>query len=127
MSAKARIYLYFTTLGLFALAMTASGVMDVLHPKELVETLGKLGYPAYVLILLGVWKLLGVVAIVAPGVPRLKEWAYAGFAFDLSGAFVSHLASGDGLGKASIPLVLLSIGLASWSLRPSTRRLAATT
>jgi uncharacterized membrane protein YphA (DoxX/SURF4 family) len=124
-SAASRRYPYLVVLGLFAAAMTISGVMDVLHPPELVETLGKLGYPAYVLILLGVWKLLGVAAIAAPGLTHLKEWAYAGFTFDLSGAFVSHLASGDGLGKALMPLSLLALGLGSWALRPLSRRLAA--
>jgi uncharacterized membrane protein YphA (DoxX/SURF4 family) len=109
----------------FALAMTASGVMDVLRPPQLVESFGKLGYPVYLLIILGVWKLLGTLAIVAPGFPRLKEWAYAGFFFNLSGAFVSHLAAGDGLGEAIISLGLLTIGLASWALRPSSRRLSA--
>ena len=66
--------------------------MLAISPRACVPSrLGALGYPAYFLVILGVWKLLGVVAIAAPGLPRLKEWAYAGFSFDLSGAFVSHL------------------------------------
>ena len=123
MTPKTRVYLYFSTLGLFSLAMLGSGAMDLILPPELAAGLAHLGYAGYVARLLGVWKLLGVVAITAPGFPRLKEWAYAGFTFDLSGAFVSHLAGGDGLGKALIPLMLLSIGLASWSLRPEGRKL----
>lgn len=82
-----------------------------------------LGYPAYFVALLGVWKLLGVAAVLAPRRPRLKEWAYAGFAFDLSGAAVSHLVSGDGVGQTLVPLLLLGVGLASWTLRPASRRL----
>lgn len=127
MSPKMRTYVYFGTLGLFALAMTGSGIMDVRLPPPLLEGIRHLGYPAYVVVLLGVWKLLGVAAIVAPRLPRLKEWAYAGFAFDLSGAAVSHLVSGDGVGKAMVPLLLLAIGLASWALRPASRRLAPAT
>lgn len=123
MEARPRIYLYLASLGFFALAMIASGAMDLIRPAQMLEGMHHLGYPAYFVGILGVWKLLGVAAIVAPGQPRLKEWAYAGFAFDLSGAAVSHLMSGDGVGKALIPLVLLAVGLSSWALRPASRRL----
>lgn len=123
MSPKTRIYVYFGTLGLFSLAMIGSGVMDLAQPPALLEGMKHLGYPAYFVALLGIWKLLGVAAVLAPRRPRLKEWAYAGFAFDLSGAAVSHLVSGDGVGKALVPLLLLGIGLASWALRPASRRL----
>jgi len=123
MEAKPRVYLYLGTLGLFALAMFASGVMDVRLPAEMREGMQRLGYPAYFAVVLGVWKLLGVAAIVAPGQARLKEWAYAGFTFDLTGAAASHAVSGDGVCKVLIPLVLLDIGLASWALRPAARRL----
>jgi uncharacterized membrane protein YphA (DoxX/SURF4 family) len=124
MSTKPRISLYFVTLGLFALAMLGSGVMNVLQPPQLVESLSQLGYPPYLLTIIGVWKLLGALAIAVPGLPRLKEWAYAGFTFELSGAVISHLVSGDGPGKAAFPLALLALGLTSWALRPSMRRLS---
>lgn len=124
MTPKTRIYVYFATLGLFSLAMVGSGVMDLAQPPALLEGMKLLGYPAYFVALLGIWKLLGVAAVLAPRRPRLKEWAYAGFVFDLSGAAVSHLVSGDGVGKAVVPLLLLGIGLASWALRPASRRLA---
>ena len=65
--------------------------------------------------------------MLAPRLPRLKEWAYAGFAFDLSGAAVSHLVSADGIDKVVVPLFLLAIGLASWALRPASRRLEPAT
>ena len=116
--------LYWFTLVPFALMMTLSGVMDIAHPPELAAGMQHLGYPLYFVTILGVWKLLGVSAVSVRGLPRLKEWAYAGFAFDLSGAFVSHLASGDGLAKASLPLVFLMLGMGSWALRPASRRLA---
>ena len=80
-----------------------------------------LGYPRYVVTLLGVWKLLGVLAILWPGFPRLKEWAYAGIAFDLSGAAVSHLAVGDPLWHLPLTLGLLAVAFVSWALRPAGR------
>ena len=124
MTTKARVYTYFASLALFALAMLGSGFADVLQPANIQAAMAHLGYPAYVATLLGAWKLLGVLAIVSPGRARLKEWAYAGFTFDLSGAFVSHLASGDGLTKAIVPLFLLGLGLVSWATRTPGRRLA---
>ena len=123
MSPKARTYLYLITTGLFSLGMLGGGVMDLRQPPELVETMKHLGYPAYVMTMLGVGKLLGVAALLAPRLPRLKEWAYAGFAFDLIGASVSHAASGDPMGKILPPLVLLGIAMASWATRPADRRL----
>ena len=123
MSPKTRIYIYLGTLGLFSLAMLGSGIMDLVLPPPLLAGMQHLGYPAYFVALLGVWKLLGVAAVLAPRLPRLKEWAYAGFAFDLIGASVSHAASGDPMGKILPPLVLLGIAMASWATRPADRRL----
>jgi hypothetical protein len=123
MTAKTKVYAYFATLAAFALAMTGSGVMDLLLPAQMVASMAHLGYPLYFARILGVWKLLGVLAIVSPRRPRLKEWAYAGFTFDLSGATVSHLVSGDSLGTAMTPLFLLGVGLVSWALRTQGRKL----
>jgi len=123
MTSRTRTALYFGTLGLFSLAMIGSAAMDLTQPAQLVEGAHRLGIPMYVMSLLGVWKLLGVAAILVPDFPRLKEWAYAGFVFDLSGAAVSHQVSGDGLGTALVPVLLLSLGLVSWALRPESRRL----
>ena len=84
-----------------------------------------LGYPVYFASILGLWKLLGAIAIVAPGFPRLKEWAYAGFFFDLTSAAVSRAAVGDGVADILAPLGFLALVLASWALRPASRTLAA--
>jgi len=70
---------------------------------------------------------LGGLAILAPRLPRLKEWAYAGIAFDLIGAAISHAAMGDPAAKVIVPLVILGIAAASWALRPASRRLGAAT
>jgi hypothetical protein len=81
-----------------------------------------LGYPVYFCVLLGVWKLLGSIAIAVPGMARLKEWAYAGMIFDLTGGSSSHVAVGDPGVKVMIPLLLAVIALLSWALRPAGRR-----
>jgi hypothetical protein len=88
-------------------------------------TLANLGYPAYVATILGVWKAAAVVTLLAPGLPRVKEWAYAGIVFDLTGGFASHLFNHDPLPKPIVPLFFLSIALTSYLLRPASRRLAA--
>jgi uncharacterized membrane protein YphA (DoxX/SURF4 family) len=82
-----------------------------------------LGYPGYVALILGVWKLLGGVVVLAPGLPRLKEWAYAGMIFDLTGAAASHAANGDSAANIATPLIIAGIVMASWALRPASRRL----
>jgi hypothetical protein len=119
----ARTIAYWITTVLFSLALGASGLADLAHAQPLVDAFDALGYPGYLLTLLGGWKLLGVIAILAPGVPRLKEWAYAGFFFELSGGAFSHLASG--VGSPTMTIVLAALGLASWALRADARLLGA--
>jgi len=115
---------YWATTGLFSLAMTGSGLGDVVQAAPMVEAVHEqMGYPTYFLHILGVWKLLGVVALLARGSPRLKEWAYAGFVFALTGAAASHAAIGDVPGMVPA-LVLTAIAGGSWALRPADRRLA---
>jgi uncharacterized membrane protein YphA (DoxX/SURF4 family) len=83
----------------------------------------QLGYPIYLLTILGIWKVLGGIALLAPRFPRLKEWAYAGTLFDLTGASASHAFHGDGPWHVVVPLVLAALALGSWALRPSSRTL----
>jgi uncharacterized membrane protein YphA (DoxX/SURF4 family) len=108
---------FWTLTGLAAAAFVAGGITDLAGGAQVEAGMAHLGYPAYVATLLGVWKLLGAAAIVAPRLPRLKEWAYAGMFFDLSGAAFSHASAGDGAGKIAVPLALLAIVLGSWALR----------
>jgi hypothetical protein len=115
---------YWVTTGLFCLALTFSGLAHGLGLGPIPEAMKALGYPPYVSTLLGVAKLAGVVALVVPGRPVLKEWAYAGFTFNLLGAFASHLFAGDPLAEALPPLLLLGLAAASYHLRPAQRRLA---
>ena len=89
------------------------------------ESIASLGYPEYLMTILGTAKLLGVIALLIPGFPKLKEWAYAGFTFDLVGASVSHGFSGHSTKEILIPIVLLVVASGSYLLRPDDRRLIA--
>ena len=102
--------------GLFALLMTVSGVLYLVGPARVVDGLRELGYPLYFLKMLGTAKLLGVMALYAPGRPKLREWAYAGFSFDLIAAVVSHLAT-NGASHLPPALFALSLLVASYLLR----------
>jgi len=115
--------LYWISTVVLAALLLMGGAMDVLRAPPVVQAITGLGYPAYLASILGVWKLLGLAAVTSPGLPRLKEWAYAGIAFDFSGAALSHAISGDPAAKVAVPLVLLGIAAASWALRPASRRL----
>ena len=116
---------YWVSTALIAAAFVLGGAIDTAAQPPAVAFLAHLGYPAYFATLIGVWKVLGGLAVLAPRLPRLKEWAYAGIFFDLTGAAVSHAVSGDGAAKVMVPLVLVGIGFASWSLRPQSRKLGA--
>jgi uncharacterized membrane protein YphA (DoxX/SURF4 family) len=116
---------YWATTGLVAFGFAAGGLADLSRSADVRAGLEHLGYPLYLAVLLGVWKVLGAVAIVVPRFPRLKEWAYAGMVFDLSGAFFSHASVGDPAPKLIAPLLLLALLVASWALRDESRKLEA--
>lgn len=120
---KAKTIGYWVTTGLIVFCMTG-GIFELLGVKTTVDGIARLGYPSYIIPALGLGKVLAILAILWPGLPRLKEWAYAGFVFDLTGAAVSHAAVGDGTGDIVAPLVFLALVGASWALRPDSRRLA---
>ncbi len=120
---------YWTTTTLIALETLAGGFADLTHGRTLLvsgplvsNVLAGLGYPAYVLWIIGIWKFLGAIILVVPGFLRLKEWAYAGLVFELSGAVASLAACGR-TADLIAPLFLLGLALASWALRPANRRL----
>jgi uncharacterized membrane protein YphA (DoxX/SURF4 family) len=112
---------YWVTTGLTAFIFLSGGAVDVARPPFALEGMTHLGYPAYFMVILGVWKLLGGLAVLAPRFPRLKEWAYAGMLFDLTGAAASHAAVGDPVSKILTILALAAIVVASWALRPQER------
>jgi hypothetical protein len=119
-----RAIAYWVATLLVAFAFGSGGAADVMRIPAVVEGMTHLGYPVYFCVILGVWKMLGALALLIPGTPRLKEWAYAGTVFDLTGAAASHFAVGDDAAKLVAPIVLTLLALASWALRPATRRLA---
>jgi hypothetical protein len=98
------------------------GAWDVLRTTQVRELVEHLGYPTYLLTILGSWKLLGMVALLAPGFPVLKEWAYAGVVFTDTGAIASHLATGYGSGELAVLIPLFGLTLVSWWSRPASRR-----
>jgi len=121
MTKRNKIIYWIATLWL-ALGMASTGIVQLIQNKEETEMMKHLGYPLYFLTLLGVWKLLGVIAIVIPRFGLLKEWAYAGFFFAMSGAVVSHLACGDGAKELFGPLLLIVLTIFSWYYRPAERK-----
>jgi uncharacterized membrane protein YphA (DoxX/SURF4 family) len=122
MSSK-RLIGYWIATGILCLVMAFGGVMDAINTAEVREIFAGLGYPAYFAHMLGIAKLLGVAAVLAPGFPRLKEWAYAGFTFDLIAAAISHAAVGDPVAPIALPLAFLIPLAASYAWRPPGRRL----
>jgi uncharacterized membrane protein len=119
----ARTIAYWVTTVLVVLVMASGGVFDLLRPPQVVEIVTRLGYPVYFCVIIGVWKVLGAVALLLPRTPRLKEWAYAGIFFDLTGAAASHFAVSDSPSDIATPIVLTLIAVASWALRPPSRRM----
>ncbi|PJJ48533.1 DoxX family protein [Hymenobacter chitinivorans] len=115
--------LYWISTGLLCALMLLSGISNALSVPEAVEGFKQLGYPAYLLPFLGVAKLLGVLALLVPGFPRLREWAYAGFVFDLAGALYSGLAIGAPLSQW-LPILVFFLVIAV-SYRTNQRRAAA--
>lgn len=118
---KSTQIIYWSTTALVAFGMTASGIAQIMQLDEMKEIISHLGFPLYIMYLLGVWKLLGVIALLIPKNGLLKEWAYAGFFFLLSGAFVSHLFMGDGGSAIFGPLFQLIFLCLSWRFRPRSR------
>src|SRR3978361_1823806 len=116
--------IYWIATALLAFGMLGSGVSQIFQAKEMVELIVPLGYPTYLLYIIGVWKVLGVIAILVPRFKLLKEWAYAGFFFVMTGALVSHLASGDHSLKGIIGPVMQTIFIIlSWYFRPADRKI----
>jgi hypothetical protein len=114
--------LYWGSTGLFCVVFLFGGVNHLLRSEAMAQEMTALGYPLYVMTILGVAKVAGAVALLAPKGPLLKEWAYAGFAFDLLGAIASHAFVADPVVAYVGPIVLLGLGAASYHLRPPSRR-----
>lgn len=125
MMTKRNKIIYWIATAWLALGMLSTGIVQLIRMKEEVAVITQLGYPAYFLTLLGVWKILGVVAVLIPRFALLKEWAYAGFFFAMTGAMFSHVASGSSANELFGPLLLLVLTGVSWYFRPPTRKISS--
>lgn len=125
MTATPKAISYWITTGMIVFAMFSGGIAELAHRPETINGMKELGYPVYFVMIIGFWKLLGSVALVAPGFPRVKEWAYAGIFFNMTGAAVSHVVSGSASWHVVVTLGLAAVTVASWALRPASRTLAA--
>lgn len=121
-----RTIVYWVTTGLLAGMAAFAGFTYLLGSPQAVQAFTHLGYPQQLRILLGIAKLLGAIVLVVSGLAKLKEWAYAGFAFAWISAFVAHYLSNDGP-KAFLPLILLVLLVISYVTRPTTRQWQAET
>lgn len=121
MTKTQKIIYWVATLWL-SLGMVSTGIVQLMkNPKE-VQMIEGLGYPVYILTIIGVWKMLGVVVVLMPRMAVVKEWAYAGFFFAMSGAAISHIVMHHGMGDIFPSLLLLVLTVASWYVRPADRK-----
>ena len=118
--------IYWISTAWLALGMLSTGLVQLLQQKEQVDLMLTLGYPLYFLTILAIWKILGVIVVLIPRYPLLKEWAYAGFFFAMSGAVFSHLASGSSAKDFFGPLLLIVLTALSWYFRPADKRISST-
>ena len=124
MTKRNKIIYWIATIWL-ALGMLSTGALQLFKAKEGqggADMIAHLGYPVYLLTLLGIWKILGIIVLLIPKFPLLKEWAYAGFFFVMSGAIFSHIASGDSITEILPALLLLILTALSWYFRPPNRK-----
>ena len=115
--------IYWIATAWLALGMLSTAIVQLLKTEEEVGMMTRLGYPVYFLSIIGVWKILGVVAILIPKFPLLKEWAYAGFFIAMSGAVTSHLVNGDEAKTIFGPTLLMILTMVSWYFRPADRKI----
>lgn len=124
---RTKLVAYWIATGLLTAELVVGGICDILRIPYVRDVVTHLGYPTYFLVLLGIWKLPGAAALLVPRSPLLKEWAYAGVFFVYSGAIASHLTTGKDLNALGSLFVLLVLTVASWALRPATRRVSGST
>jgi uncharacterized membrane protein len=122
MTKRNKIIYWISTIWL-ALGMLSSGIVQFFKMKEEIDFIIELGYPVYFMTILGAWKILGVIAVLIPKFPLLKEWTYAGFFFSMSGAIFSHIAMGDPVIEIFPSLLLLTLTMVSWYFRPADRKI----
>jgi uncharacterized membrane protein len=120
---KTKKITYWVSTIFLSFGMLAGGIQQMLQIGGYNEIVTQLGYPLYLLSILGTWKILGVIVILIPKKAVLKEWAYAGFFFAMSGATISHLAVGQAITESMPSIILLLVTIASWYFRPNDRKI----
>ena len=121
---KSNQIIYWIATALMAVGMLQSGIFAVIRSKQWVDLITNLGYPVYFLTILGIWKILGVIVILTPRFKLIKEWAYAGFFFAMTGALFSHIAISDfGFKSIAGPVFQLLFIILSWYFRPLDRKI----
>jgi len=123
MTQKSKTIWYWIITVLLSFCIFSGGLAQALQVKGVVQGFKPLGYPTYFISIIGVWKVLGIVAILIPGFKLLKEWAYAGIFFTMTGAVISHIASNDIHAQMIAPIVLAIFTVLSWYLRPVDRKI----
>lgn len=126
MKKKDKIIYWISTIWL-ALGMVSTGLVQLLGTKDEIDMITRLGYPVYFLTIIGIWKILGVIAVLIPKFPLLKEWAYAGFFFTMTGAVFSHIIKGDPAIDLFGPILLLTLTVLSWYYRLPDRKVIIAT
>ena len=116
---------YWITTSLLCFCMLG-GFGQLFQVKQVVDGFALLGYPTYFISIIGFWKVMAIIAILAPKLPLVKEWAYAGVFFAMTGASISHIAVNDTVFHIIMPLIIAGLALGSWHLRPLSRRITTT-
>src|ERR1700753_3935416 len=121
---KRKLIWYWIITIILSFCLFMGGLAQALQLPDVLKGFKPLGYPTYFISLIGIWKMLGVIAILIPGFKLLKEWAYAGIFFTMTGAVVSHIASNDIKAQIIAPIVLAIFTVLSWYLRPANRKIS---
>ncbi|MHA4808966.1 DoxX family protein [Flavitalea flava] len=122
---KRKLLWYWIITAILAFCIFSGGMAQAFQVKGVMDGFKPLGYPAYFISLIGVWKVLGIIAILIPKFKLLKEWAYAGIFFTMTGAVFSHIASGDIAVQIIAPVLLAVLTVLSWYLRPADRKISS--
>ena len=122
---KRKLIWYWISTILLSFCIFSGGLAQALQVQGVVQGFKPLGYPTYFISVIGIWKMLGIIAILVPAFKLLKEWAYAGLFFTMTGAVISHIASNDIHAQIIAPIVLAIFTVLSWYLRPADRKISA--
>ena len=99
------------------------GIAQLFQVKQVVDGFAPLGYPLYFISIIGFWKTMAIIAILIPRFPLVKEWAYAGVFFAMTGASISHIAVQDSTFHIIVPIIISGLAFTSWYLRPPSRKI----